>query len=343
MSYYNITISVDEKNAAQKQFLNLFKKLCEENSAFSIKPMKTKIFTSDCLFFDDVNSPTYNEICKVADAGSFLEMNITSINRLDEYTDEINNIISEKCEDMIDTISKLMKGIPEENEHKEDVKANTVDVAYDSKEAESEENHEVENNSEGSLEDKDGKPSESEPTEAPDSNEDSNDDEEEYTLEESDDMLDEDLSMDDSDPDFDPEDEAPKVPEGKLYPDKYEFSMLYNEFYEKTEKERQDIIHSEVGWHELSDRPLESLKTWQTRDFHSYSNYLLKYPEMDSVDKPIYWLRSYTNYVLSRDIYSGDNNERESFYTFDSFIRAKLNRDIKCEEMVKLRIDSLYK
>lgn len=64
---------------------------------------------------------------------------------------------------------------------------------------------------------------------------------------------------------------------------------------------------------------------------------------MDSVDKPIYWLRSYTNYVLSRDIYSGDNNERESFYTFDSFIRAKLNRDIKCEEMVKLRIDSLYK
>ena len=50
------------------------------------------------------------------------------------------------------------------------------------KEAESEENHEVENNSEGSLEDKDGKPSESEPTEAPDSNEDSNDDEEEYTI-----------------------------------------------------------------------------------------------------------------------------------------------------------------
>lgn len=352
MSYYNITISVDEESVAQKQFLDLLKRMCATDNAFSIKPMKTKIFTSDCLFFDDVNSPTYNEICKVADAGSCLEMNVTSVSRHDEYTDEINKVINEKCDDMIVAISRLMKGLPDDNENKETLTVDIQNTTNDEEETEALEEttstnvneEETANTGKDANNDDTTATLEEEPTEAYKPNDNTEDSaEDEYEPEDSDALLDDELSLDDSDPDYEPEEKAPKVPEGKLYPDNYGFLMAYKEFSEKSEKEKQDIIHSEVGWHTMADKPLEELKTWQTKEFHIYCEYLSKYPEMDKVDKPIHWLKSYTNYVLSEGVYAEYGNDRECFYGFDSFVRAKLNRDIKCEDMVKSRIDSLYK
>ena len=352
MSYYNITISVDEESVAQKQFLDLLKKMCATDNAFSIKPMKTKIFTSDCLFFDDVGSPTYNEICKVADAGSYLEMNVTSVSRLDEYTDEINKVIDEKCEDMIDAINKLMKGLPDDNTNKDTLTVEVHNSSNDMEESDSLEedvetnvSEEVAENSDTNSDNDDASATpEDETTEANEQNDNTEDiAEDEYEPEDSDALLDDELSLDDSDPDYEPEEKAPKVPAGKLYPDNYGFLMAYKEFSEKSEKEKQDIIHSEVGWHTMADKPLEELKTWQTREFHIYCEYLSKYPEMDKVDKPIHWLKSYTNYVLSEGVYAEYGKDRELFYTFDAFVRAKLNRDIKCEDMVKSRIDNLYK
>ena len=361
MAHYSITISVDEGNVYQNNFLNLIKTMCDKKEPLSIKPMKTKIFTSDCLFFDDVGSETYTEICKVAEAQSKLELKIESVNSFDEYKNTIETIINEKSRDIIESINKLMTGdavqseglsikpeispeAPPDNEQK-----NAYEKVSETDDREQSTDESEADDAAANDDVKKDEPSEeptatkgtTAPPEEPDTQEKTN---EETNEEDPDLFIDEDLNLDDSDPEESSEEQKPvKAPLGKLYPDNYDYLMASREFQEKSDLDKQNIISAEVGWSEMRDCALESLKNWQNKPFHNYSSYVEKYPEMNDVDKAKFWARSYANYVLAQDIYSDEGKTREFFYTFDSFVRAKLNQDIRCEKIVAPRIKKLYK
>lgn len=332
MSYYNITVSVDEADSFQKNFLELLKHMSETGNLLSIKPMKTKIFTSDCLFFDDVGSETYNEISKIADIQSKLDLKIESVKELSTYTEEIESIIKAKSEDIITAVKNLMKGASDDDEA-EPVTVELPDVpdAYE--------------------EPVNSTPSEEEPKDTDEVNSETpepdepNDEEDTYTDEpepDDDDEYEDDLDMDDSNPEENESTEK-SVPDGKLYNDEYEELMTDAEFAEKSEAEKQELIMSQVGWEGFTDHSLEEKKNWQTKHFISYSSYLEKYPSMPEIDKPKFWFKSYYNYVYAIELYEENGKNRSGFYTFDSFIRAKLNKDIPCEDVIRNKIENLYK
>lgn len=313
MTYYNITISVEEGSRYQTNFLKLLQCVCENKELLSIKPMKTKIFTSDCLFFDDVDTLTYKEISKIAEIGSGLDLKVESINKVDTFSNEIRNIVDRKSFEIYSEITKLMSGKASTSTTPESI---TVDIPDSITEEPNEVAEEV-------------------PSEPDVSTNEDNSPEETYT------EFEDDLDMDDSEPNEEPVDTEPEVPQGKLYDDTYEMLMTYQTFNSKNDSQQADVIHAEVGLHELYGN-IETRKYWRLKPHHNFDSYTEKYPEMINVDEPAFWLKSYTNYVRQENIYKNEGNDEDGFYNFDSFIRAKLNRDLISEDKVRIRINKLY-
>ena len=139
------------------------------------------------------------------------------------------------------------------------------------------------------------------------------------------------------------------TPKGKLYSDKYEYlDITYERFSRERRFPSKDRIFyyrqlKQIGFAPKENDYLETVWKDLDRDFISYKTYLEKYPEMERIVLPKYWAESYIklwdrvapfdkpNDVISTDI-----------LTFDSFVRAKLNRDVPCEPMIKDKIDALY-
>lgn len=333
MAYYNITINVDENNKFQNNFLELLRHMSEAKTPLSIKPVKTKIFTSDCLFFDDVDSETYKEISKVADDNSALEMHVKTVQKLDTYTNDVRNLITNTNNELFNGILKLMT---DEVTPATPDRTITVNVPDPVKEVQNEQ----------IIQDATKEDFKEPPVEQPDDTtttetedyEETNDD---TTPEKSNADFEDDLDMDDSEPDEEPDSKDSIVPNGKLYDDTYEILMTYKTFNSKNASQQEDIIHSEVGIHEYFGS-LDSRKYWKLKPHHTFDSYTEKYPEMINVDEPNFWLKSYTNYVRHENIYKNEGNNEDGFYNFDSFIRAKLNRDLISEDKVRIRINKLY-
>lgn len=140
------------------------------------------------------------------------------------------------------------------------------------------------------------------------------------------------------------------IPEGKLYSDKYEYlEVSYNSYQESFNNNSilSGLLHrqkAEVGFDPKANDYLE--KIWANhphRDYISYKTHLANYPEMERIDLPKYWAESYIKLWDKVAPYDKPNEvTSKGILTFDSFVRAKLNRDIPCEPMIKDKIDALY-
>lgn len=140
------------------------------------------------------------------------------------------------------------------------------------------------------------------------------------------------------------------VPEGKLYSDKYEYLEVTYERYQESFNNNSilsGLLHrqkAEVGFDPKANDYLE--KIWANhphRDYISYKTHLANYPEMERIDLPKYWAESYIKLWDKVAPYDEPNEViSKGILTFDSFVRAKLNRDIPCEPMIKDKIDALY-
>lgn len=362
MKYYAITIAVDPKNDADRNFLKLLSDMCAQHEPLYIKPKHTINYENEVLFFSNTGDSSYKRLMDIAISEANLRLNVTSVNTIGSIYDSVNkaNSMIKKLQDSVDTISsavykmcdpELLEETPKIDDEEHPAESITVEVpdkpetevlasdpepAADTKDTEPADESKQEPTNEEPEE-------ESEPISETESQEeqDEYDDEDEYEPEDPVSEMDDDLDMNDSEPeDFEEEPEVKKIPAGKLFPDDYEDLMTYEE-YNKGDK--QDIIKAQVGWEASTNQPLEDRTYWRNKDFISYSIYVEKYPQMNSVDTPAYWVKSYTDYIESTGVYTGYNNDRDGFYTFDSFIRAKLNRDIPCEEMIRVKIENLYK
>lgn len=365
MKYYSLTIAVDQEDGAQMNFFNFIRTMCAKKEPIKIRPKHTMNYETDVLFFSNTQDESYKRLMDVALNHGDMVLNVTSVNSVGAIRDSVNkaNSMIKKLQDSIDTIDAAVYKLcdpdlleqPSKNDDKgSPVESITIEVPD---KPEAEETEVPASDPEPAAETKDTEPAdeskqeptneepeeESEPISETESQEeqDESDDEDEYEPEDPVSEMDDDLDMNDSEPeDFEEEPEVKKIPAGKLFPDDYEDLMTYEE-YKKGDK--QDIIKAQVGWEASTNQPLEDRTYWRNKDFISYSIYVEKYPQMNSVDTPAYWVKSYTDYIESTGVYTGYNTDRGGFYTFDSFIRAKLNKDIPCEEMIRVKIENLYK
>lgn len=371
MKYYSLTITIDQEDGAQMNFFNFIRTMCARKEPIKIRPKHTMNYETDVLFFSNTQDESYKRLMDVALNHGDMVLNVTSVNSIGAIHDSINkaNTMIKKLQDSIDTIDTavyklcdpdLLEETPTQTNEEKPAESITVEVpdklasekkeeplpVAETKESEPETTSKVAPApADKTKQDPDNERpfKETEPlaeAEAQKEQSDSNENNE-YEPEDPVSEMDDDLDMDDSEPeDFEEEPRVRKVPDGKLFPDDYEDLMTYEE-YEKGDK--QDIIKAQVGWESSTNQPLEDRAYWVNKDFISYSTYIEKYPQMNSVDTPQYWVRSYTDYIESTGVYTGYNTDRKGFYTFDSFVRAKLNKDIPCEEMIRVKIENLYK
>lgn len=148
------------------------------------------------------------------------------------------------------------------------------------------------------------------------------------------------------------EDEMAKAPNGKLYDDTYTFikgctRSFLDKFSDKEalQERIETLVIQECGYVKKLEKTAEEAYARLQRKYNSYSLFVDKYPQMEKIDNAKFWAESYEKLFDKVSPYDDMNNpllSGDGILDFDSFVRAKLNRDIPCEAAIKEKIDGLY-